>query len=477
MKILFYNPTSRSDGYPEPPLGLGYLMSIARKLGFDYEFYDEDHHSKFLRLDDLLEQFNPDLYVVTCMTPQYSEMQRKVRGFKHRRSDAVVIVGGPHPSALPVETLKENPEIDFVCKGEGERTFEEFLSCLHGNADFSSVNGLYYRKDGEIKSAPPRILIPASDLDKFCVDWESILKHGLYVQKTLYSKEPIPVLSIITTRGCPFECTFCDEGSIWERNPRSRSVDSVIAEFEFLKSKYGVKDFNILDDTFTVNRERCAEICERLVPLDIRFRITANTKSVNPEMLKGLKRAGCQSIAYGVESGDNEVLRRMKKNQTVDDVKYAFRITREAGIPSYALCMVGNIGEDFTSVIKTRELIEQIEPDYFSSTLMTPYPGSRNYADCLKNGWVMHHDWERWVPSVMKTKGYTPPVHTDKMTADEMLKAYFYLNRYVLLNRFRRKYGRPYFLKPNFYINEIFPRIRTIGIGSFVGYLSKLMLR
>jgi len=319
--------------------------------------------------------------------------------------------------------------------------------------------------------------MPASNLDDYWVDWEAIFKHGLYFQKILYTEAPVPVLPIITTRGCPFECTFCDEGSIWERKTRSRSVENVITEISYLKSTYGVKDFNILDDTFTLNKERCAEICERLVPLDIRFRITANTKSVNPEMLKGLKNAGCQMIAYGVESGDDAVLRRMKKNQTVNDVKYAFRITREAGIPSFALCMVGNLGEDFAAVKKTLKLIEEIEPDFFSSSLMTPYPGSQNYAECDRNGWILHHDWERWVPSVMKTKGYTPPARTDMMIPSEILDAYFFLNRYVLLNRFRKKYGRLYPFKPNFYVNEILPRIRTIGINSFIGYLTKLIVR
>lgn len=477
MRILFYNPTSRSDGYPEPPLGLGYLMSIARKLHFEYDFFDEDHHSKFMQLEELLDQMNPDLYVVTCMTPQYPEMQRAVKKFKERNHLCTVIVGGSHPTALPMETLDENPGIDFICKGEGERTFEEFLTCYRNRAEFSVINGLFYRDNGKIAASSPRSLMPAADLDNYEVDWETIFKHGLYIQKILYSEVPVPVLPIITTRGCPFECAFCDEGNIWERKTRSRSIENVINEVTFLKSSYGVNDFNILDDTFTLDRTRCAEMCERLAPLSIRFRITANTRSVSPEMLKGLKRAGCQMIAYGVESGDDAVLRRMKKNQTVEDVKYAFRITREAGIPSFALCMVGNLGEDFPAVKKTLKLIEEIEPDFYSSSLMTPYPGSYNYTECVKNGWILHHEWERWVPSVMKTKGYTPPSRTDKMTTDEILKAYFYLNRYVLLNRFRNKYGRWFFLKPNFYINEIIPRIRTIGISSFINYLTKLMVR
>jgi anaerobic magnesium-protoporphyrin IX monomethyl ester cyclase len=411
------------------------------------------------------------------MTPQYPEMQRMARYFKEKSPRAKIIVGGPHPSALPIETLQENPDIDFLCKGEGERTFEEFLDCLSGKGDFTSVAGLYLRTKDGIVFTTPRGLMNARELDDCIVDWETILKHGVYFQKVLYNTELIPVLPIITTRGCPFECTFCDEGNIWERKPRSRSVDSVINEMVFLKDKYAIYDFNILDDTFTLNKKRFTELCKKIASLNIRFRITARVKSVDPDMLLELKLAGCQTVAYGVESGDNSVLQRMKKHQTVDDVRHAFKITREAGLQSYALCMVGNMGEDFFAVTKTRDLLRQIDPDFFSVSLMTPYPGSANYSECIRNGWILHKDWKLWVPSVMKTTGYTPPGRTDVMTPNEMLKAYFYMNRFAMQKRFGKKYGRFYPLKPAFYLNEIFPRIKTIGIRTFIKYLSSLLVR
>jgi radical SAM superfamily enzyme YgiQ (UPF0313 family) len=452
-------------------------MSVARELGYRYDFYDEDHHSKLMSLDSLLDRLNPDLYVITCMTPQYPEVQRIVRRFKQRRQGAKIIVGGPHPSALSKETLQDNPDIDFVCKGEGERTFKEFLNCLGSDGDLSTVTGLYYRTPKGIVASPPRRLMDARELDECVMEWDAILKHRVYLQKVLYEENLLPVLPIITTRGCPFECTFCDEGNIWERKTRSRSVENVVNEVAYLKDKYKVHDFNFLDDTFTLDTKRCKELCEGIAPLGIRFRITARIKSVTPDVLAGLKRAGCQIIAYGVESGDNAVLQRMKKNQTVEDIKNAFKMTHVAGIPSLALCMVGNMGEDFAAVRKTRALIEEIKPDHFTTSLMTPYPGSANYAECKCNGWLLHNDWALWVPSVMKTANYTPPARTDTMTPEEMLKAYFYMNRFVLLNRFRRKYGRYYIFRPRFYSKEIGPRIKTIGIGSFVGYLSKLLKR
>jgi anaerobic magnesium-protoporphyrin IX monomethyl ester cyclase len=477
MNILFYNPPSKSEGYPEPPLGLGYLMSIARNRGMRYDFYDHDHHAPLLRLDAIVDQVKPDLFIVTCMTPQYPSMQEAIALFRKKRPGARIAVGGPHPSALPRETLQENPEIDIACKGEGEQTFDELLIALSEGHPLADVKGLFFRTQKGIVATSSRALMPAENLDSYPVDWEMILRHGPYIQRVLYSETPIPVLPVITTRGCPFECTFCDEGNIWERRARSRSVSNVIEEITYLIKTYGVQDFNILDDTFTVNRARCMEICDYLIPLKIRFRITANIKSVTPELLQKLKLAGCQMIAYGVESGDNDVLRRMKKRQTVDDVKHAFRISRETGITTFALCMVGNLGETFDAVKRTRDLIREIDPDHFSAALMTPYPGSTNYAECSRNGWILHRDWSRWVPSVMKTTNYVPPSRTDTMDTEQLLHAYFFMNRFVLLNRYRKKYGRFYFLKANFVGNEILPRIRSIGIGPFLAYLGRLFFK
>jgi radical SAM superfamily enzyme YgiQ (UPF0313 family) len=477
MRILFYHPTSHSDGFPEPPLGLGYLMSIAKKNNLQYEFYDEDHHSKFFSLNQVVRQFNPGLYAISFMTPQYYEVSNIIRKMKEWTPGAKIIVGGPHVSALPKETLEELESVDYVCKGEGEKTFEDFLLYLQGRKRLDDIPGLFYRKDDGIYSNPPRELMKSTELEQYHIDWEKIMEHGQYEQKLVYMKEPQPALSVITTRGCPFQCTFCDEGNIWKRKVRMRTIDDVINEIIYLIQKYRIEHFNILDDTFTLVKSRVLEFCEKVKPLNIKFRITAKTTTVDEELLSSLKEAGCQIVAFGVESGDDEVLRIMKKKQTTDDIKKAFRLCKKVGISSYALCMVGNIGEDMNAVKKTARLIREISPDLFSCTIMTPYPGSENYKICKANGWILNENWEYWVPSILKTKEYKLVSRTDKMDEKTLMRAYYFMNRYVLLQRFKSKYGLLFIISPLFYMNEVFPRLKIIGFRSFVLYLVNIFLR
>jgi radical SAM superfamily enzyme YgiQ (UPF0313 family) len=477
MKILFYHPTAHSEGHPEPPLGIGYLMSVAKRLHQHYEFYDEDHHSTFLSLETIVSDFKPDLYVVSFMTPQYYKAIKVIQKFKDWTPKAKVIVGGPHASALSVETMQELKEIDYLCKGEGEKTFEEFLGYLNGKMPLEEVNGLFYRKDGKIFTNTPRELMSSRELDNCSVDWEKLLEQGPYMQKLVYTKTIVPALSVITARGCPFGCTFCDEGNMWQRKVRMRSIDNVIKEIMYLQGKYSIEHINVLDDTFTLSKSRVIEFCQKIKPLKIKFRITAKTTTVDEEMLDHLKQAGCQIIAYGVESGDEEVLKKMKKQQTIKDIKNAFEITRRADIPSYALCMVGNIGEDMKAVKKTAELIKEIKPDLFSCSLMTPYPGSENYKTCKDNGWILHYDWELWVPSVLKMKDFKPVARTDKMDEKDLLKAYYLMNRYVLINRFKQKYGRLFIFSFFFYTNEVFPRVKLIGYKAFFHYFINIFLK
>jgi radical SAM superfamily enzyme YgiQ (UPF0313 family) len=471
MNTLFYHPTSYSDGYPEPPLGLGYLMHIVKKKGWRYEFFDEDHHSKFICLDEILKNLKPGLIVISFMTPQYYEVLKVIKKFKEHCPGATIIIGGPHATALPGETLKEINEIDFVCKGEGEKTFEQFLDYLGGSAGLEDINGLFYRRNGQIYTNAPRELMTSSEMDEHCLDWHKMMEYGPYPQKLSYRNVIMPVFPVITARGCPNHCTFCDEGNIWQNKVRMRSIDNVIKEISFLVERYNAKCFNILDDAFTLKKSRVIEFCERIKPLNIHFRITSTVKSVDEEKLSYLAQAGCDLISYGVESGDENVLRIMKKRQTIQDIKRAFDLTTKADILSYALCMVGNIGEDMSAVKRTASLLDEIKPDLASCSIMMPYPGSENYRICRDNGWLIHHNWKYWIPSILKTKGYKVVARTDKMDENELLSAYYYMNRTILINRFKHKYGRFFSVNIKFYLFEVFPRLGEIGVKAFLSHI------
>lgn len=476
MRILFYHPSSHSDGYPEPHMGIGYLMGIAKDKGFEYDYYDHDHHRDQFSVDDVIEKLKPEVYAVSFMTPQYGAAVRAIKKFKKANPKAIVIVGGPHPSAVPEDTIREVPEIDYLCKGEGEHTFEDFLDYLEGNKSVDDVQGLYFFRDGEVVANDRRSLMPRKELDEYEADWDTILKHGPYIQKLVYEEQPVKALAVITTRGCPYACTFCDEASIWERKVRTKAIDLVIAEMKYLRDKFDTWHFNILDDTFTLNPKRVKDFCKKAAELGVTWRVTAKVNNVSKEMVEDMKAGGCKLVAFGVESGDEEVLTIMKKEQTLDEVRTAFKLTQEAGMLTFALCMVGNIGEDFEAVKRTARFVGEMDPDMFSCSIMTPFPGSENYEICERNGWILHRNWDQWCPSVLKMREYKPVSRTDKMEGQDMLRAYYYMNRYVLYRRYSRKYGKLFPARWSFYRNEVLPRMKTIGPASFLKHLAKIHL-
>lgn len=476
MRILFYHPTAYSR-FAEPVLGLGYLMAVAKNLGHDVTYYDHDLHSRKIEARTMVLDSQPDVIAVGCMTTQFYEAKKALRSFKELAPSAVAIVGGVHVSALPHASLPEMPEADYLCVGEGEKTFAEFLDYLGGmsRGQVDAIHGLAFRRNGSVVLNEQRALMDEAELDRLpMVAWDELTKHGMYEQPLHYEPRIAPVFSIMTARGCPFRCTFCDEGTIWKRKVRRRSIDHVVQEIGYLVSRYGAKYFNILDDTFTLSPTRVEEFCEKVGPLGISFRITAKVTTVNKEMLDSLKDAGCRLVAYGVESGNQRVLDRMKKRQTVEQIKAAFALTRRAGITSNALCMVGNIGEDMEAVQETGRLVEEINADLFSVAVMTPYPGSENYRVCEQNGWLLHRDWEKWCPTPVGIREWEPVARTDKMDRDSMLKAYYLLNKRFVAAKYRNKYGGLFYLRPSFFKGEVRPRIRSIGIGSVLRHAGRL---
>jgi anaerobic magnesium-protoporphyrin IX monomethyl ester cyclase len=463
MKVFFYQPTS-STAQPEPPVGVGCLIAVAQQMGCEVEFFDHDLHSRQASLERLLQEFRPDVFAVTCMTPQYYHAQNAVRMVHAQLPECRIIIGGAHPSALPIETMKELPELEFLAAGEGDRTFRLFLEMLKRGETAQEIPGLYRRRQGEIV-VPSRVqLMTVEELDELPqTAWDVLLKRGLYEEQLNYTKGVVPVFAVITGRGCPFECTFCSEGLIWERRVRCRSVEKVVTEIRYLIDRYGAHHFNILDDTFVLKKERVRQFCELVKPLGIEYRITANANVVTQSMLDALAASGCRMVAYGVESGDENVLRRMKKRQTLDQVREAFRMTKQANMMAYALCMVGNLGEDFAAVQRTARFVSTIGADLFSASIMTPYPGSENYEICKKNGWIISTDWKMWCPSPIRLRNWEPVVRTDTMDGALMKRSYYYLNRAYMMTRFRRKYGRLFFLNPSFHRTEVLARLRVAG--------------
>jgi len=476
MNIFFVHPSARSR-FPEPPMGLASLIIIALRKNCKVAFYDEDKHNKSFVYEDIIREFNPDIIAVSFMTSQFAFARNLIDRAKRIKPDLPVIVGGVHAAALPEDTMLDLGNVNYLCYGEGEKTFDGFVDYMSGSKRVEEIKGLVFRRNGEIVKNTLMPLLSADELNKLQMPaWDVIYKHGVYTSALTYWNKIVPVFPVITARGCPYHCTFCDEGTIWKRILREREIDAVINEVKYLHKKWGAGHFNILDDTFTLKPKRVIEFCDKLLEnnLTINWRCTAKVGTVTPEMLSYMKKAGCKMIAYGVESGDQQILNLIMKKQTLEQVKDAFRITKEAGIMSFALCMVGNIGEDFESVKKTARFVSELNADLFSCAIMTPYPGSENFEVCKKNGWILHYDWDKWVPTPINIREFVPVSRTDKMDRHLMLKSYYYLSRKFLISKLVRRYGKLFFVNPRFYYNEIITRLKSAGLHGFTRHMLRL---
>ncbi|MCX5720876.1 MAG: cobalamin-dependent protein [Nitrospirae bacterium] len=476
-KILFIHPPTTSK-HPEPPLGIAYLGAFLEQYGFRVTLLDMDP----LGLTDgdlrrVIREGQFRFVGVSWMTPQNRFAENILAIIKSIDPDIVTIAGGPHPSALPDE-VASNPNCDFVVYGEGELTCLELMMRydeLYPNFNF--VDGLVWKVGGRTRVNGTRALL--QDMDTLPYPLWRELSRVTYLDMPVYHQKEIPVFPVITGRGCPYECVFCDEDSIWKRRVRFRSIPNVIGEIKMLQEMYGAHTFNILDDTFTLKKSRIKEFCEAIrqhCP-GIEWRCTGKVNTIFPDMLAEMKSAGCRLIAYGVESGDQKVLDAIKKKQTLARAKEAFAMTREAGISSFALCMVGNLEENWESIEKTIKFLDELKPDFASCSISTPYPGSQLYPIAEKNGWICdsYRDWEKWVPTPHSVPNYKPVCTNGILSQDELLKAYYYVNRHIAFSRLRARYGKCYYFNPLFVKREIIFRLITAGPKAFFQMFFRLI--
>jgi anaerobic magnesium-protoporphyrin IX monomethyl ester cyclase len=330
-----------------------------------------------------LEQAGYDVKVVDCTFMDQNKFDpwrvKLAEAIKEDSPETPVILGGPHVSALPRRTLRECGDIDAAILGEGERTFTEFLGQLFSDGigpKMESLSGVAYRHRGEAVGATEPVYV--EDLDALPSPARHLFPLSEYVKWSKnFEARRTPVASMITSRGCPHSCTFCTRVNNGVRH-RARSPGSVVREMEELK-EMGFNEVQIVDDNFTHDRERVHEI-SRLIRergLDLTFQLANGMRvdHVTQEFMQTMYNAGFYSIHFGVESGDDRILRDIQKGITVDQVREAVRITRDIGYALNLFFVIGLPGSTLESEERTLALMEELGlPVTYS--VCTPYPGS-----------------------------------------------------------------------------------------------------
>lgn len=454
--LLIYPPYT----YPKksPPLGLGYIAAVLEKDGYSVKIIDMS--ALDMGYEDLQRQVKkakPKLAGISFMTNQYQEAVNVSGIIKDIDKHIPIIAGGPHVSALPKEILTTG-SVDIAVMGEGERTVLELANILLNgkNRELRTVDGIAYKRQGRIYVNKPRELI--DDLDSIPLPAWHLLPVNRYSVPATGGNVAERVFAVISSRGCPNNCIFCDSHTIFGRKFRARSAQNIFDELVYLNKNFGATQFDFVDDTITVNKNRMYQLCDLILNNNHKFKWMCNARvnTVDLEMLKTMKNAGCVRVEFGVESGNPDVLKKIKKAITIEQIKNAHSMAREAGLCIGSFVMVGNLGEDISSVIKTKELLEQIDTDDVFIAIATPFPGTELYKIARDNNWLLNKNWSKYVTTPTYLPGYKPVMETDKMNAQEILKAFFYLHSQFVKKKLRTRYGNFFLLKKQFYKDHIF---------------------
>ncbi len=404
MKVLLINPPwpgkgygtrsqnriikQRADKFLQFPLYLGYTAAMLKKLGHEVFYIDSVYQElSEEQTNKKIEGIKPDVIIMETTTPsieydyRYIEMMKKITG-------AFIIATGTHVSYFPEESMKQCKAIDMIIKGEYDTRIDQvFTNFKHPE----KVKGLVIRKKEKIidtgKPELPENLdfMPFPDRETIPMEW-----YG----EAWYNKRPF--INIMTSRGCPYQCTFCVYPNIFEGHKwRKRSIDNVIQELKFVVEKYGVKEINIDDPTFTLSKDRVIEFCRKLRENKLKILWTCNARvdNVDDEMLKEMKKAGCKMIRYGVESGSQEVLNKMKKGITIEQIKKAFKLTKKNGILALGGFMFGFPYDSRKTIEETIKLAKELKPDLIQASIPMAYPGTPLYEEAKKEGKLNITSW------------------------------------------------------------------------------------
>lgn len=347
-------------------------------------------------LDELkktLIDFLPGFVGVTFTTPLYKEALAIAEETKKFDPAIIVIGGGVHPSALSEETLQES-KFDVLVIGEGDRTIVEMVT--KNAEDWPSVDGICYRnQDSSLVRTKARELV--KDLDQLPYPAWHLYDLKKYRASQLTSRKN-PVGAIETSRGCVFGCTYCNK-DVFGRKFRMKSPERVVDEIEYML-RLGFREIHIWDDNFVTNIQRAKEICNLIIKRGLKFpwclACGIRVDCVDEEFLFLAKKAGCYSVYFGVESGDDEILKKINKGIKTEQVRKAFQMAKKAGLETLGFFMFGLPGETEKTMEKTINFAKELDPDYAKVTILVPFPSTPIYAELEKAGRIKTKDWSRY---------------------------------------------------------------------------------
>lgn len=338
LKMVLVSPPRNFLSNPllAEPLGLMYLEGVLQNLGVDVQMVD-------MSFDKQLPK--ADVYGFSSSTVDFPQVVEYAKSVK----PALTIIGGPHSSALPNEALEI---FDAVVVGPGERVIGNILSAFQENLPRKVWKGS--NEDIDLIPLPPRPIL----------------------ERISYGIEGRRIATIISSRGCPYNCSFCASRCVWGRRVEYRSIENIIREIQYLVRRFDIRDYKFVDDILCLNKQRFMELSDCLSKLDISWTCEVRVDSLDEEILDAMIAGGCSSIDLGIESVDDLVLQRMKKKQSVQKAREAIQFVKSKGLKAKIYLIYGLPFEPKDIVEKTISFIEETEPDQVSLFTLVPYPGT-----------------------------------------------------------------------------------------------------
>ncbi len=398
MKILLvYTKTNIWNVPTQMPMGIAYLGAVLEKEGFSVEVFDQMVEEE--TLEDKIKNNNFDLVAISANTPLIKGAWEAAKVVK-KHSNAIVVLGGPHPTSLPEESLKKK-FVDVVVRSEGEVTISELVKKISKNQSIERILGISYKKGEKIIHNPERPLIenldslPFPAYHLFKIDKYS-LSQPLKDRKTKASR----AFYIMTSRGCPFGCIYCYKG-IYGRTFRARSPENIIAEWKYLVKELGATEIGVQDDVFNLDKKRALKICELLIKEKLNKIPWLSINGIRAdftdlELLRAMEKAGCKRVGFGVESGSQSILNIIDKKLELNQIRKAFKSAKSLGLETMGFFMFGNPGENEETMDATIRFAQELNPDIALFSIATPFPGTPLFELVRKKGKFLVKDWGKY---------------------------------------------------------------------------------
>ena len=372
------------------------MMSIAAVLeqaGITVELLDcyGAPTSAALLVEEIVQK-EPDIVAFSCTTSSFLEGNQLAELIKDQRPQIVTVMGGAHACTIGATLLDAFPAIDYLVIGEGEQTMLELVQS--GLREVESIPGVACRVDGKGVLSAPRELIKDLDVLPFPA-YHLLPRFPRRYNLPLFSYPKAPNTSIISSRGCPYRCSYCDR-SVFSQGFRFNSPEYIVEHMAMLNRNYGIRHVFFYDDLFTFDRSRVAKFCElkERRGLKVGYNCIARLEHIDAELLALLKRSGCWQVNFGIESGDPEVLKQHRKFFSLDEVGIKLQMVRDSGMRVKGLFMVGLPGEDEAAIRRTIEYGLSLPLDEINVTKFTPFPGAPIYRTIRDYG-TFDEDWNR----------------------------------------------------------------------------------